>query len=469
MRFLKRVLLILGWLLAGIVTLAVLLLGTTLFLNRHDQPPSAQVQQLRAAIKGRAVDDASNGFVYLLGMGVAPDQDVLSSGRARMDWLRRSFSGPRQASTPDPIQGEVDRNPLRSEATKALLAACRSAPANAECTLTWSNSDDTMRAWLGGEAWLLERYRGLLAYTQWRDPLFLRVDATFPDYAVALEGQQLWLAQAMQAASEGRADLVTAALEQDMQFWRRVLAAAESTVTKVVAVTALRKNLILGQQALLRLPAAGAPAAWSLPLSDAERSLRPCLVGEWSYADATYHDMEASGLRTPGQTTQGGFWAGLMLNLFQPQDSSNHQAAEYLAIAQTLDVPPERLEAAIVQVRKDRDEAAGTRLPPLRLYNPLGAILVAITGPDFSNYALRIADLEGLRRATRLATELRARKLPASEVAAALPQATLRNPYNGEAFGWDAASASIVFQGRQDGERARHLVPYQLIAKAAAP
>lgn len=458
----KRIFLALGWLLGGIVALALLLLVTTLFLNRKDQPPSPQVQELHAAIERNAVDDASNGYVYFLGMGVARDKDVRVAGQARMDWLRRSFSGPRQAASADPAPDDSGYRQQRGEALQALLGACRSAPANAECSLAWSSNDALLRQWLADEGWLLERYRGLIAYTQWRDPLFLRMDAVFPDYAVALEGQQLLLAQATLAAAEGRRESVVAALEQDMRFWRRVMASAQSTVSKVVAVTALRKNLILGHQALLRLPPADAPAAWTAALTDAERSLRPCLVGEWSYADATYHDMEATGLRTPGVEAEGGFWAGVMLNLFQPQDSSNRQAAEYVAMADTLDVPLERLEATAERLRKDKgEELAGAHLPPLRLYNPLGVVLVSMTGPDFSNYALRIADLEGLRRATVLATELRARKLASGEVPAALPQAQLRNPYNGQAFGWDAESGSLVFQGLQPGERARHLVPYR--------
>lgn len=462
----RRIFLTLGWLLAGLMGLAVLLLVTALVLNRNDRPPSAQVQQVRAAIEREAVGDADNGYIYLLGMDAAPGKDVRAAGQARMDWIRRSFSGPRQEQTPDPLQDALDRNQNRNEAVKALLAACRAAPANAECTLTWSHSDDTMRQWLADEAWLLERYRALLAYTQWRDPMFLRADALLPNYMLALEGQQMLLAQSMLAAAEGRSDIVMATLEQDTRFWRGIMVSAGSTISKMIAVTALRKNLILGHQALLRLPATDAPAAWTTPLSEAELSLRRCLIGEWSYGDATFHDMEATRLRSPDAPDKGGLGVDLVLTLFQPQDSSNQQLASYLATADTLDVPPERLEAAVKALRA-KEKPAG-QLPPLRLYNPLGAVLMAIAGPDVSGYALRIADLEGLRRATVLATELRARKLPASEVAAALPQATARNPYTNEAFGWDASSGSIVFQGRQEGERARHLVPYQAFAPAAA-
>ncbi len=86
----------------------------------------------------------------------------------------------------------------------------------------------------------------------------------------------------------------------------------------------------------------------------------------------------------------------------------------------------------------------------------MGKVLNLIGGYAYSKYAVRVADLEGTRRAAVLAVELRARKVAASDVAAELGKVAIRTPYDREPFTWDAADPSIVFVGMQPGERGEH-------------
>ncbi len=473
MRLLKRLLVWSLWLAGGLALLSAVLLAILLVVNRHDRPASPLALELRASLEKHAVANADNGYVFLMGMAAKRDEDVIQVGLKRMSWVKRSFSVPGEMPTRDPGSTDTSFREKRSQVLQALLDACKPDAPVKGCMFAWSSSDGVLQQWLDDEAWLLERYLTLTRYTEWQDPPFLNIlEVPLPSYSLAMDGQQLLLARCLLLAAEKKATETITLLEEDARFWRRLLATSDLLITKMIAAAGLRKNLMLGNLVLLRLHAAAIkpdlPPSWSGALSGAERSLRQSLAGEWSYADAGLRHMKATRFQSaeyvdgePRFAHDDGLVVALLMALFQTQDSSNQQAAAFAAMANRLDVPFEQLEAAARQA-KQADQAKQTGLPPLRLYNPFGTLLLNIESPDYSNYALRVADLEGLRRATVLAAQLRAAGLPAAEVPAALPKSPLRDPYSNQAFTWEADSASIVFTGRQEGPRARHLVSYAL-------
>ena len=55
--------------------------------------------------------------------------------------------------------------------------------------------------------------------------------------------------------------------------------------------------------------------------------------------------------------------------------------------------------------------------------------------------------LEGMRRATLLTVELRARGVSATDLATELGTSSLRNPFNGNAFAWNAAEQAVEYLG----------------------
>lgn len=71
-----------------------------------------------------------------------------------------------------------------------------------------------------------------------------------------------------------------------------------------------------------------------------------------------------------------------------------------------------------------------------------------------------MTDLEGIRRATVITTELRSRKVPAERVSAELAASRIRVPYTGEPFGWDVEEGMIVFMGLEQTQRGRHVFKY---------
>lgn len=79
---------------------------------------------------------------------------------------------------------------------------------------------------------------------------------------------------------------------------------------------------------------------------------------------------------------------------------------------------------------------------------------------DFGEYASRLTDLEGVRRATLVAIALREAKVAHADVAATLSTSELRNPYNDQPFAWDSEAGAIFFRGLALGERGEHRIYY---------
>jgi hypothetical protein len=239
----------------------------------------------------------------------------------------------------------------------------------------------------------------------------------------------------------------------------------------MVAVAALTRNFTWSNIILRRLPAdiaaEGVPRQWMTPVSDSERSMARCLTGEWLLFDSMIKQLNARGLNVPvtdpvrEENSIGHYVVWQVLgSLYQPQDTSNKYAELLGAITETLDVPYERYAEAVERVRVLTTQAAETNGFPHHIYNIIGNLIFAVSAPDFTSYAVRVADLEGIRRTALLATKLRSQHITSDLVGQHLRDAQDRNPYNGEPFVWDDAAGAIVFTGLESGERGQHSFLY---------
>jgi hypothetical protein len=91
-----------GFLILGVVVLAVLLVALTLILNRKDEPPSAAAQRLEKILESRPdVPAAENAVVYALGFDAPPSMDPVQLGTERTQWLESlAYDGELAGSDP---------------------------------------------------------------------------------------------------------------------------------------------------------------------------------------------------------------------------------------------------------------------------------------------------------------------------------------------------------------------------------
>ena len=445
-----------AWTVAGGAVLAIALYGLLVAINWSDEKPSADALKLQRIILDRpTVADTVNGYVLALGLAAPQAQDPVALGQTRKQFLASLTPSIEQFAV---LPGEdVDYRASRPEPIHALANACKKG--DEACLQQLRQNPEQLAKWLASEAWLLERYRGLVRLQQWEDTIPKGMNAPFPKYHVVLDGQQLLLMEAWQQACDADGDAARHLLQQDLAFWRMVLRSTDMLVTKMIAVAAIDRNFSMGNLALRQLHGAGAdatpPDLWNLPMTREERSMLRPLSGEWAFMASALESLLSPGVDF-GQLLDANGGDRFMRPMIKLQATKNLQATRMVRLASGLDVDFRELPTAIQAMTRASTMEKGS----FHLYNPVGHMLdQAGASSDYIGYALRVSDLEGKRRAALLAAELRAGSPTTTDPLDRVRSTTLRDPYTHEPFQWDSATRSIVFVGLAQGARSRHAMP----------
>jgi hypothetical protein len=440
---LRKIAKTLAWSIGVVIALVVALYGVALGVNWRDQPPSAVALRLTELYERLPpVPDEQNGYLYMVGLHAPASESPLDVGIRHVAWMRAATGAPRdeRGQPPRDVQYRAGRRPASVD---ALMTACEDS--TPECAAAFAEAATIVDEWTAAEPQLLPRYRELLAHTAWRDESPFDFSLPIPSYAGAIDGQRLLLLRAAALANQDEGEQVRDLLERDARFWRMVLESADLLITKMIATAALRQHFRWGNLVLRRIEPTRAnsalPSAWRVPITDSERSLVRCMIGEWQYVSAGLQN-DLDGLLAPASWADraGAYVLG---PLIQRQDTANRYAEYYWELGQAFEAPLDAYAAAL-----DRADVLAAELTDhvSGLYNPLGGVLLA-SASDFKSYAARVADLEGVRRAALAAATLRAAAVPPKGVEAALAASDLRNPYDDTALLWNEAYGTIVFSG----------------------
>jgi hypothetical protein len=457
----RKILRAIGWVVGGLVALTVALYLMAVVINWRDQEPSAAAVRFESLYRDRpAVADDDNAFIDVMGFDVAPGEDVHQMGLKRLAWMREANGPAMLDPAKDPLGKPFDPKASRHPTVEQLFNACK--PGHSTCAAAFGDGDEIFERWMASERWLLERYRALLGRAGWREEVPSDLAAPLPSYQLVMNGQKLWLLNARRLAAKGDHAAVKELLEADVRFWRKVLEASDILISKMIATAALNRHFELGNLILRELPPASAmnamPAQWHAAISDLERSMLRCLVGEWIFAHRVLPP--AAVAHGDKDFFSAGMRAVTVKPFFQPQATMNRLAEYNSRTAEILNVPVRDYEAALNQATEAAEQNANDLIPPSSIYNIVGEILLAIGQGAYGTYFGRVADIEGVRRAALAAVMLREAKMQAGEVAAALTTASLRNPYNDSPFEWDEDAQAILFRGLEAGARGEHRLYY---------
>ena len=453
----------------GVFGLAVALYLFAIAINWRDRDPSPAARRLVDLYRNRPpVADEDNAFVYLMGIYAPLTDDPREIGAKRVAWLRElnKSRGPRKPN--DPLPNEINFREKRSPGLRAFQEACRQN--TIECKVYFDAASE-LAAWSSAsESWLPDRYAALIAHSGWREVVPTELSTPLPSYALAMDGQRLLLLRARTLAEQGDDAGVKALLARDIRFWGMVLESSDILISKMIATAALNRHFHLGQRVLWQLDqndmAKAVPDEWSIPISDAQRSMLRTMAGELEFTSGMVRDMVDFDVNgddfTEGEkSTVEKVSLALTRPLYKPQDLINRFADYYSQIAAAMDVPLERYEAAGSEVAALSHQSLFKPLPNRGFYNIGGAWLAGSDASDFSSYAERVGDIEGVRRVVLAAISLRQANVMPREVAAALATSGFTNPYSGEPFRWDEETQSLVFRGLERAERGEHRIPYQ--------
>ena len=452
------------WATIAIVAVPVLLYVFALAVNWRDQPPSAEARAMAAVATPDPIADSANAYVYLLGFAVPRVGDPAIIGVARADWIRTLAADPEISSESDPYPGSAPDFGQVPEPLSAVLMPCGNPDAG--CVAAFEAAAATLGQQLDEQRTLIERYRTLLNHHAWRDVTSGDVRSPLPPYAEVGYARRLFLLETWLLAAAGNATEVRTRLQADLAFWRMALAESDLLFGKTIAASYVNLNFLGGNLILRQLPperrADGIPEAWRKPITDTERSIRRALANEWRIVSSTSLFMRDHDLRLPfagARQSRSVFQrvaARLELPLFKAQATINRYAAMYVKLEALLSVPYPELGAALAHAPETDEPPKGVLAVT---YNVIGNAL-GNPEPLVTNNAVRIADLEGARRAALIAADLRVLKIPPELARAMIPLAASRDPYTGGPFAWTDDPPTVSFTGLERTSRTRHKFLY---------
>lgn len=470
MNVFKKLSLILGWILAGLLASIVLVYLILRIINWNDRPPSTSALKLEKAYRERPhVEDKSNGYLYFLGFSVNKNQNPMQIGRQRNAWHKTLLNNSNIKFTDDPGGEGDDFKFTRGKQLASLVETC--GIMNKNCQLALEGSNEIVLQWLKSEQWILNRYRSLLAYENWLEPFPFDVRSPLLSYHHAFVGQKLLFLQAWQLAKQNDAENVRTLLTDDIQFWRHVLRETDMLITKILATAALNNHFkwsnfvtkSLSPDTMMK----AIPRLWLDPISDLERSMKRCMTGEWVYMDRGVKSINIgdpnlflSNTILTDESTMDNVFRALIAPLIQPQDLSNKLAHKFLVLVNMLDVDYKAYPEAVDRVREFESNRTGSIDLFGVAYNLIGNIVLESGDSDYTSYAVRIADLEGVRRAALLTAHLQSQNDSAVNAKRLQNSPDFHNPYTALPFELDTELKTITFQGLEPGERGLHRFYY---------
>ena len=373
-------------------------------------------------------------------------------------------AGPDFDDAADPGGDNYDVRSQRSEAVSELTKTCRES--EVDCSPALEANRETVDQWLDDEGWLLERYRSLISMTEYAEARPFQILAPLPSFSALREGQRVLMADAWKSASNADPAAVATALDRDLSYWRMVLRDSDVLITKMIATDAIIQHFKLGNIALRRLPqevaADGIPSLWRRQITDDERSMKRSFAGEWVFFDESAKSMAG--------TNPFGDWTGLtdpttwdriawvvLKPFWQPQDLTNQHARLMFDLGNAFDVPYDEIPNAVYVAKELQDSV---RRPFGQLYNFTGNLLMSRGFWTFSDYAVRVSDLEGIRRAALLAAQLRANGVTKDDVVQRMLTSEIVDPYTNEPFTWLDGIGAVTFYGLESRDRAEHKLVY---------
>jgi hypothetical protein len=460
---------------AGLVVAAYLIL---VVINWSDQAPSETTISFSSLFENRpSPAESNNAYTYMLGFAAPPDADPYELGLRRRAWIARAFFSSGLDIGPDPLNAHNYRSD-RSARETGLAESC-----NREffegCIEALIESESVVNQWLDSEAWLLERYIDMTRLTGYRETPFDH-SLPLPPYSDISDIRRLLFIRVWVAGESGDSDLVESLLLQDLVFWRMVLAESDTLISKMIATDLvishfMMANLVVGYHQRRGLNVR-MPSSWLMEISDAERSMQRSLIGEWVLADRTLK-------RTfdDAQVGDVGVWDYVVwkavMPFWQPQDLSNRHAAVMAHYIDLFVAPYESIPDALGMTSKFdlfaalndsiSDSASAVRPVPVpyprpfsRPYNLTGDYVFRGVHPDLSSWGVRVADVEGVRRAAVAAWQLREEGAGSDDIELRLRERQWANPYTDAPLEWDSATSEVVFQGLRSRNRGRYAFPF---------
>lgn len=390
----RRLLRVAGLLAGGLIALLLLLVAVAWLLPDAPLSPAARA----LLTEPPAPPEQGNGAVLLEGLRAPAGSDYAAFGRSRLAAQRARFAATDAA--PD------DRADLPADALPLPDTGALCDPLRQPCIERWLGDADRVSTLVATHGELLARLDAVMA-----QPRFETQQINHPDAPVTAFGPlagllRLRLADATLALENGDDARALARLTLQTRFLQRLLAAPDATlIQSMVAGSLLRSHLLVLGEWQQRWPDSlkdDAEIDALLTEVDVDTDLRGPQRREAAWTAATLHRLR-SGEVAGHNATRSPLETVLLPAFYKPDATLNDWAAHVDAQTTALAAPPERRLAALQAAQATflagpADPYALSRL----LYNPVGRMLLAVSGIDFGDYQLRLYDTRAVVRLVAL-------------------------------------------------------------------
>jgi hypothetical protein len=435
----------------------VFVVVSILAINAFDEKPNEASQKL-AASSGSAIPDSDNAYLALIGFDAPVGTEPIAEGRrlvAEHDMATAADPWGLAASTSPNVGTVASRKPgqLRFEG-RERMGFCD--PLRGDVQGQAPVKRPELNSLHAANQTLVDRY---IAVQKLNGFAVVAQPSVLEPVPVAewSPTQQLLLCESVVEVLTQSGVETLSFVDDDLRFWRRVLAGDGNLISEMIATAFLARDLRV-VSAIIATP--------TFPVEVHATEFREMLTpmnspgSGMSRALAREYALQAALLRglpnwpepvppldeTWEQSVERALWSKRVAGwLFKPQASLNLSAANFDALIVLADTEPGRFATDRMRLRASMKERGEVGLG--HVYNPVGKILVGIAAPEYDDYIARVFDLAAYVHLVRAQLEMRlaARQNGVVEYPVSAGRPAL-NPYDGKPFAWDRDKATLSFE-----------------------
>lgn len=431
MRFLDRSVKYVG------ILLMLLPLTLVLLPNLDESPDPGTVEF--GKVSGDDVPEQANAYFALFGFWIADGDDIRHAGQAMVrDFETELARNPRM----DSFEFDANYKFITLHGDQALL--CQ--PKKQRCLSKLERDGPAARNILAMNPEIQKRYRSLYAYQSYRNVSTPRFFTPLPRSIQT--ARHLRLTDIGLEWIEGKTTAALAALDNDTEFWRRMLAESNDLLMKATSVRAISDNLLLLSEMVVSRPIAQNDLTlvqkMLMPLDTDEIDFTRPMQYEFIMAQHTYHTVFEPKPKW-GKATKY-IMARIANAIYAPNECINITYRRYKEISELAKITARDFDARA----KTLDKPIFTGALHEYRYNPLGRWMIQMSELGWSKYPAKIHDFEGLRRMIALVLEIKQHELRADQIENFLASSDERyfDPYTGKPVQWDSGNRTIYFRGR---------------------
>jgi hypothetical protein len=450
----------LGWLVVALAGLAAAGFAALIAANWNDDALSEAAQQALHYTPPTEQALQGNGYLILMGLDAPAGNyavaDAVALGRQRLarEIERRRWVEMHGSNT----EGMPAGIPMEDAAGESVLPARLRCPAETvDCFAWYARHEKEFAGLVRTQAAVLQRLMGIISAPHFNNPAPAYLQAEFPPYAVLVRGHELWLAKASLAWSHGQQQQAMDMARQAVELRRRMASGADTLMAAMIANTMQHRELRWLSHATAQdtqpSSATGSQAIEAL-LTVPVGSLGSALAGEMRFIASTFYMYRSAGLTGEPSNDSPAWWQRTRHKarnwLVLPHHTVNLVIGYLQQIQAISGLPAHQMETAFSEASRQRAED-GACLPWIHLRNPAGQCVAAVGTSSYQGYIQRTADMEGYRRLVLIQHRAAAERVAAADMPEWLARSAqeLRNPYTLQPMQWDAATQSLVFEGRE--------------------